>query len=348
MFKLAIVSTNIFAMENEPKAIEISDFNLLVSKMQVGQFIRFQLWSNHIDVDGVDPHPLIEESYLKHSEEFAFADFISQALSMNVKKKKINKKIMKAMMDYFFAATEEKQRPVKKEKQSNNNVKIVVSRKYMAILFLCILLLPGSYYLSQTTLFSANEVISEKTDTFERNLELLSEKEIGQLYPEKWTEIIHYYVENQLFEKLDRFHSYYHTEQGAAELAFYHEEWERVIASELTLSNERYSVMLVHAFIQLNRLEEAELVNQQLNSEILQDVLDQAYFNQAMDYLREKEIENAQKISQKIMDQSMVTILEQQIDHAAIIIQLIQFYSENSDADNQAIWERKLALIGKE
>lgn len=348
MFKLTIVSTNIFELEKESKPIGVYDFNLIVSKMQVGQFIRFQIWSHPVNIDGIDHHPLIEESYLKHSEEFGFFDFIPQALAMNVKKKKINKKIMKAMMDYLFEATEERQRIVKKEKTSKQNVKIVVSKKYLVFLSFGILLLTGGYYLSQTTLFSVNEVVSEKTDAFEKELELLSEKEIGQLYPEKWNEIIDYYVENQLFEKLDRFHSYYQTAKGEAELAFYHEEWERVISSEMTLSNERYSVMLVHALIQLNQLEEAELVNQQLHSEILQGALNQAYFNQAMDHLREKEIENAQKASQKIKDQSMVMILEQQIDHVAIIIQLIQFYSENNDADNQAIWERKLAMIGKE
>ena len=64
----------------------------------------------------------------------------------------------------------------------------------------------------------------------------------------------------------------------------------------------------------------------------------------AIGYLRQKNVEEAKKIQDKLNDDQ----LEEMIDTTKIYVQMISHYSKEKDSKNQELWERKLKQIGKE
>ncbi|EME8112436.1 hypothetical protein MZM67_002426 [Enterococcus faecium] len=184
-----------------------------------------------------------------------------------------------------------------------------------------------------------------KLAAFKEDLSSLTPKKIGEKYPEKLNEIETYYLEKKDFDSLQELNKYHPTKNNTFDLAFHQKDWERTIEADVDDLTKERQVMLAHAFIQLNQLEEAELLNSRLNSELLIEELDQAYVKKGLSFLKQRKVADAVKLTDAIQHEDIEKILRSYIDNATIIIDFIELYEEKDDEKNQHIWERKLPRV---
>ncbi|EOH88718.1 hypothetical protein ACTNBL_07890 [Enterococcus villorum] len=170
----------------------------------------------------------------------------------------------------------------------------------------------------------------------------------AELYPEKRHELIDYLTEKKEFTWLKEMNEQYPTQDAQFDLSFFNKEWLTVIKIQPENLTDKRQVMLALAYLELNQLEEAQILNKHLESEELTIKLDQSYFKRGISFLKEKKIEEAKKNLALIQEEEKKSVLQIHINHASIMIDFIHLYQKNEDKENQLLWEQRLKKLGDE
>jgi N-acyl-D-aspartate/D-glutamate deacylase len=176
-------------------------------------------------------------------------------------------------------------------------------------------------------------------DHFNKETEITLDNylEIAEKVPSRQEEIADFLAQNHAFKKLEEYEEKYPTEIGAFELAFNHQEWEKVVKADVSHLTDERKMMLAIAFLELGNKKEAELINKQIQSKTLSKKI-------AIAYLQDQDINAAKEIQKQLRDKN----LEELIDTAAIYKEMVDYYKAEKDTTNQEIWERKFKNLGIE
>ena len=118
--------------------------------------------------------------------------------------------------------------------------------------------------------------------------------------------------------------------------------------------NEETQGMLGFAYLKQGKIEEAELINQEIKSKVLDEQIQLAKKEEAYQAIHEKNVKKAEQINQEIHDEE----LTEDLSVAKSIVNLLEKYqkdkenttlseSERKEAEeNYKLWEEKLQQLG--
>ncbi|EPH98209.1 hypothetical protein D922_00001, partial [Enterococcus faecalis 06-MB-DW-09] len=171
-----------------------------------------------------------------------------------------------------------------------------------------------------------------------------SPEALADEYPEEIGTIATLLAEEKRFDELKSFNQEWPTPEGSFDLAFHQEDWETVISLNETSLTEERKVMLAYSFIQLDRLEEAEILNRTLKSEKLSVLITEQWMVRGIKYIQSANFQAAKDIQKELSD----PYLEELIETGEACQEMIDFYKEQKDDRNKELWEKRLKNLGEE
>ena len=128
--------------------------------------------------------------------------------------------------------------------------------------------------------------------------------EAGKLYPARRDEVRKKLTAQSNVKQLVKFQRSYPKAETAFDLAYLQHDWPQVIktSSQVTLSQER-QIKLAVAYVHTKQFEAAVLINEQLKSKTLSEVI-------ALGYVRQKDFDKAQKINDDLKDSTINQAIE--------------------------------------
>ncbi len=197
-------------------------------------------------------------------------------------------------------------------------------------------------------------VPSEKIETKEMKKQedwdqLLQKKayfEAIENYPQKQDELVDYLVEQKEHDWLQKINERFPSENAQFDLAFLAEDWQKVIGQYPTELSERRQVMLALAYLELDMLAEAELLNQRLDSQELARQLGMEYQKQALACLKERKFTEAKQFIERINIKEQRQMINAYMDQAMIINDFIELYDTNDEPQNRSLWQERLENLG--
>lgn len=221
-------------------------------------------------------------------------------------------------------------------------------KKWLIGIAACFLLLLTVVFVSQSF---------TKADRPESYQTLVDEKEYVTAlknYPEEETNLV-----EELYSKKNQaaLHELY--QEGKSNLAHFYElflekKWEKVTELEELPLNTTVQGMLGYAYLQQGKIEEAELINKEIDSKVLTKQIKLAKKDEAYRAISEKNIDKAEEINKEIKDDQ----LKEDISVAKSIINLLKKYQSDKDnkelsdserkeaTENMSLWEDKLKQLG--
>lgn len=169
-----------------------------------------------------------------------------------------------------------------------------------------------------------------------------SAQQLGERFPKEHVQIVKRLSEAQEFDKLAQFQELFPTNEGAFHLAFYEKKWAEVIKNPSADLTKEMQVMLAHAYIQLGRLSEAEILNEQLKSQTLNTEILVAYKEKAILSIQKGNMKDAEEIQKKINDKDLPELIET----GKTCQEMIDHYKKEKDVENQTIWLKRLESLG--
>ena len=126
----------------------------------------------------------------------------------------------------------------------------------------------------------------------------------GKLYPERRDDVRKTLTSQSNVKQLAKFQRSYPKAESAFDLAYLQHNWPKVIktSSQVTLSQER-QIKLAVAYVHTKQFDAAELINEQLKSKTLSEVI-------ALGYVRQKDFDKAQKINDNLKDSTIKQAIE--------------------------------------
>lgn len=126
----------------------------------------------------------------------------------------------------------------------------------------------------------------------------------GKLYPNRRDDVRKTLTDQSNVKQLVKFQRSYPKAEIAFDLAYLQHNWSKVIktSSQVTLSQER-QIELAVAYVHTKQFDAAELINEQLESKTLSEVI-------ALGYVRQKDFDKAQKINDKLKDSTISQAIE--------------------------------------
>ncbi|QOP57233.1 hypothetical protein [Lacticaseibacillus paracasei] len=128
--------------------------------------------------------------------------------------------------------------------------------------------------------------------------------EAGKLYPARRDEVRKKLTDQSNVKQLVKFQRSYPKAETAFDLAYLQHDWPQVIktSSQVTLSQER-QIKLAVAYVHTKQFDAAVLINEQLKSKTLSEVI-------ALGYVRQKYFDKAQKINDDLKDSTINQAIE--------------------------------------
>ncbi|MBO0474879.1 hypothetical protein JZO86_14345 [Enterococcus ureasiticus] len=169
-----------------------------------------------------------------------------------------------------------------------------------------------------------------------------SAQQLGEQFPKERVQIVKLLSEAQKFDKLAQYQELFPTNEGAFHLAFYEKKWAEVIKNPSADLTKETQIMLAHAYIQLGRLAEAEILNEQLKSQTLNTEILAAYKEKAILSIQKGNMKDAEEIQKKINDKDLPELIET----GKTCQEMIDHYKKEKDVENQTIWLKRLESLG--
>jgi hypothetical protein len=150
----------------------------------------------------------------------------------------------------------------------------------------------------------------------------------GKLYPERRDDVRKTLTSQSNVKQLAKFQRSYPKAETAFDLAYLQHNWPKVIktSSQVTLSQER-QIKLAVAYVHTKQFDAAELINEQLKSKTLSEVI-------ALGYVRQKDFDKAQKINDNLKDSTIKQAIEVGKKYAAGIDAFSKI-AKRSDSNQQ-------------
>ncbi|EHA7756868.1 hypothetical protein JMJ06_000209 [Enterococcus faecalis] len=284
-----------------------------------GKFIRYQQTA-HQDIQSKIMN-LVEKRQIKEKKAVKFLSQLDQEFQMAINTSKKEKNFLK-----FFPM------PSKKVILTLVTIGSILFITIGGIVFLT------DYYTQSLSQQQINE---------QRNFnELLSEEQYlraAELFPDQLIEIEDMLLEKNDFNQLAKFQEKYPTTEGAFDLAYHQQEWQKVISFDSATLTDKRKSMLAIAYLELNQFEEAEILNNHLQSEQIENQIKKAKFSNAVSSIQNGDIQQAEAIQENLQDNRLVEL----IDTAKVCQEMITFYQERKDSDNEDVWKNRLMNLGK-
>ncbi|MCF1585726.1 hypothetical protein LQF61_10980 [Tetragenococcus koreensis] len=277
----------------------------------------------------------------------------SQDTSVTAKKKKqvvdrTIKKIFQKWSKKFSSMHYFEQRPTKKlvgfffwKKISKEKmIRIIGSLCLIGLLFFLFIHLP----IAETKENTSYESLVKKED-YEKAL---------TKYPTKEQELITMLYQKEDEKRLKQIATKYDSPLASFYTNFLNQKWKQVIKIEGITQNTTVQAMRGYAYLKLNHLEEAELINQEVHSQALTEQIDKYKKEQAYDVLRKQKIRQAETINSEIEDAQ----LTEDIQVAKSMMNLIDKYEQDAKntklsdqerkeaSENLELWQRNMEQIG--
>lgn len=273
--------------------------------------------------------------------------------------KKEEKKVRQAVKPKLESQpdTQEKSEPVANlqeadqlevEKKVRRLPVITLNKKVVVGVILALLLGGGLYFIPLSGITEALTSISfAKKEAPKTWGDLVGEEDYlsaAKKFPKKRDELGDYLVELEDFKSLELVNEEYPTTNSTFDLAFFYEKWEDVIQSEPSMLTKERQVMLALAYIKLEKLEEAAILNKSLKSELLTTSLNQAKKKQAIKYIQSGDFNKADAIQANLKDADLLELIET----GRTCQEMIEHYKKEKDVDNQTIWLKRRENLGGE
>ncbi|EOH8798468.1 hypothetical protein ACMDZ0_002610 [Enterococcus hirae] len=211
-------------------------------------------------------------------------------------------------------------------------------------------------FLFFTSFFVLNNHSSTSTDSQSYH-ELLKKKDYEKIikqYPEKENELVEKLYSEKNSKELKEL-----AEKSDSQIAlfywdFLNEHWQAVTTMKNVTPNEIIQAMRGYAYLKQGKLDEAELINKEIDNQTLKDQIYQFKKQEAYKALHEKDIEKAEKINKEINNSE----LSEDIKVAKSMVNLLQKYEkdrsdsklsedERKEAENNyKLWSENLKQLG--
>ncbi|HAP3873427.1 TPA: hypothetical protein ACMUAF_002629 [Enterococcus faecalis] len=369
--EVEILSSNVEVLEKQPplELLPFADFIEITRCMYVKEAVTFQL----LEVGG---DPFYRGSFEKLNDEWTLEKDIQKKLNQLVKKKKMTaeqaegllyKIPFKNLQEASFS-NEKKTRFFKKEKKPQNTQKvgrlnrkihdispIKLSQKQLRILGVFVI---GILLIVIGWKFMAGSQSTAKTSSEPTYQQLVNKEkyaEIVKKYPEKEPELI-----EELFQKEDKaglkkIAEHSNTQLAQLYLAFLEKDWQKVTELSKLPQDSDVQAMVGYAFLEQGKIEEAKLINKEIQNDTLTKQIKSKEIEQAYKLLRERKISEAERINERLKDNG----LSEAIKVAKSIHNLLEKYAKDKEnkelsenerkeaADNYQLWLKNLEQIGK-
>lgn len=173
-------------------------------------------------------------------------------------------------------------------------------------------------------------------------------------YPQKEEVLV-----KQLYQEKNKKELSKLSKEGKSTLAFFYllfleHQWKKITEMTDLPVNEETQGMLGFAYLKQGKIEEAELINQEIKSKVLDEQIQLAKKEEAYQAIHEKDVKKAEQINQEIHDEG----LTEDLSVAKSIVNLLEKYqkdkenttlseSEHKEAEeNYKLWEEKLQQLG--
>lgn len=173
-------------------------------------------------------------------------------------------------------------------------------------------------------------------------------------YPQKEEVLV-----KQLYQEKNKKELSKLSKEGKSTLAFFYllfleHQWKKITEMTDLPVDEETQGMLGFAYLKQGKIEEAELINQEIKSTVLDEQIQLAKKEEAYQAIHEKEVKKAEQINQEIHDEE----LTEDLSVAKSIVNLLEKYqkdkenttlseSERKEAEeNYKLWEEKLQQLG--
>ncbi|HBI3725697.1 TPA: hypothetical protein K4426_003217, partial [Enterococcus faecalis] len=138
-------------------------------------------------------------------------------------------------------------------------------------------------------------------------------------------------------------------------LAFLEKDWQKVTELSKLPQDSDVQAMVGYAFLEQGKIEEAKLINKEIQNDTLTKQIKSKEIEQAYKLLRERKISEAERINERLKDNG----LSEAIKVAKSIHNLLEKYAKDKEnkelsenerkeaADNYQLWLKNLEQIGK-
>ena len=138
-------------------------------------------------------------------------------------------------------------------------------------------------------------------------------------------------------------------------LAFLEKDWQKATELSKLPQDSDVQAMVGYAFLEQGKIEEAKLINKEIQNDTLTKQIKSKEIEQAYKLLRERKIPEAERINDRLRDNE----LDEAIKVAKSIHNLLEKYAKDKEnkelsekerkeaADNYQLWLKNLEQIGK-
>ena len=206
----------------------------------------------------------------------------------------------------------------------------------------------GNMWIEQRTNNEQATTKENQKSSWQSLVELGAYEEAAEEYPARYQRLIDHLVEEQEFSWVEKLNEQKPTGNATFDLAFYQNDWETVIVTHVEQLTEKRQTKLAIAYLELEQVQEAVVLNRHLKHQEITLALDQFYFEKSLDWLKVKEMEKAKDAFEQIQTEELKAVMAAYIEQGTIILDFITFYEASSNtSENVALWEERLARLGE-
>lgn len=206
----------------------------------------------------------------------------------------------------------------------------------------------GNMWIEQRTNNEQATTKENQKSSWQSLVEAGAYEEAAEAYPALYQQLLDHLVEQQEFSWVEKLNEQRPTGDSTFDLAFYQKDWETVIVTHVEQLTEQRQVKLAIAYLELEQVQEAIVLNRHLKHPEITLALDQFYFEESLDWLKEKEMDKAKEEYERIQTEELKAVMAAYIEQGTIILDFITFYEASSNtSENVALWEERLARLGE-
>ncbi|MBO0461132.1 MULTISPECIES: hypothetical protein [unclassified Enterococcus] len=236
----------------------------------------------------------------------------------------------------------------KKYQLSRIDWKKIIQRLLLSGVIVFVVIRGASMFVGQSANNEPKVTEDSQNISWQSLVEAGAYDEAAEKYPDQYQQLLDHLVEQQEFSWVEKLNEQRPTGNATFDLAFYQKDWETVIVTHVEQLTEQRQVKLAIAYLELEQIEEAVVLNRHINQPEITLTIDQFYLQESLDWLKEKEIDKAKELSQNIQTEELKAVMAAYIEQAAIILDFIRFYEDSSDrSDSVKLWEERLARLGE-
>lgn len=237
---------------------------------------------------------------------------------------------------------------LKKNQLLQINWKKIIKRLLLSGVIVFVVIQGVGLFVEQRTNNEQATTEENQKSSWQSLVEAGAYEEAAEEYPTQYQQLIDHLVEEQEFSWVEKLNEQKPTGNATFDLAFYQNDWKKVIATHVEQLTEKRQTKLAIAYLELEQVQEAVVLNRHLKHQEITLALDQFYFEKSLDWLKEKEMNKAKEAFEQIPTEELKAVMAAYIEQGTIILDFITFYEASADmSENLMLWEERLARLGE-